>query len=223
MKKLLLGLLMASSILTSCKKEKSIEIGIGGEGGDYQPLTKGSYWKYVQSGIATGELLITSTGQTKTINNIPLVLFTGTSSPTPGNSDGYYGKKDHNYYTVVAGNSPNTGAAFDMSFLYLNDTAAVGYTWTHAAGQGNGFTATIDGVILERDIVIQVEGKTYNQVIHTSFDLSYDMPLIGKIPFATYHYYVAKNVGIVQIETATNPLVGPPVQLLTNLVEHSIK
>lgn len=226
MKKILFGLLAAASLMTSCKKESSFEVNSGngpGAGGDYQPNAKGSYWKYKEDGAFSGETTLTSTGQTKTINGIPVVLFTGTSTSMPGSSDGYYGKKDHNYYTIVSGSSPNTGAAFDMSFLYLNDTASVGYTWTHNAGQGNGFSAIIDGAIVERDIIIQVAGKTYKDVIHTSFDLSYDIPVIGKLPFATYDYYVAKNIGIVQIETKTNPLVGASVQTLSNLVQYSIK
>ncbi len=79
----------------------------------------------------------------------------------------YYAVKGNNYYLRAAGSSPNSGASFDLTQLYLNDKEAAGFTWSFDGGHGNGFAAKIPGKIMERDLTMTVQGKSYKNVIHT--------------------------------------------------------
>src|SRR4030095_7741491 len=141
-------ILALALVLSSCQKEIDFNLGPGGgpgggnTGGTYQPITKNSYWKYQETGTFSGEFTLTSTGEKRTQNGIEYSVFAATppaAPPTP--SEQLIGIKNHNYYAAIKGASPNTGAPFDINMLYLNDTASVGYTWQHTAGQGNGATA----------------------------------------------------------------------------------
>jgi len=238
MKKFAFSLLMAAAVLTGCNKEISVEHngsnpggGIGGGGGNggngqngadtYQPMTVNSYWKYHQTGSIAGDVTLTATDQTQNVNGLFYHVFNGTG--TYGNSQSLYSIKDHNYYVLYAGTSPNTGASFNINFLYLNDTASVGYTWTNSAGQGGGIAAYTPGKVLEKGISLTVAGKTYNDVIHTQVELQYDMPGFGSLTFITYDYFVAKNIGVIRILSVGDPLYGAGINTTTDLVDYSIK
>jgi hypothetical protein len=225
--------------LCSCQKEINIPLtpatpgtgsGTGGGGGtgvpasiNYQPTTKNSFWKYQTTGQLTYDALMTSTGVKKTITNIEFIAFTGETSTSPGvKSETNYGMKGRDYYVASKGVSPNTGAAFDINIRYLNDTAAVGYKWEHAAGQGNGFTARTPGEIIERNITMTVAGKQYKEVIHTRVELQYDIPLMGTITFAVYDFYNANNIGSIKVVTTTSAIAGSSAYV-TELTDYSIK
>ena len=237
MKRIIFYSFLIASLATGCGKEMSIDTNGGGTGtgtgpgtgggstdpGTYQPFSKNSYWKYKQTGTFPGETTITSTGQTRTVNGIPCGVFNSTSTITPGTSEGFFGVKDHNYFTVLKGASPNTGAIIDVTFLYLNDTASVGYTWDHVAGTGNGFKALTPGKVLEKGITITVEGKSYTDVTHTQIDLQYELPVLGVVTFATYDYYVAKNIGIIKVDSQGDVMWGGGLSSEMNLIEYSIK
>lgn len=194
--------LLFSLFIISCQKEASEEViqpGTGGgganSGGNYFPLTEGSWWKYKDSitgKISTQKMLKI----TKTINNIK---YTGYQAVLGTITDtAWAAAPQPNYYISAEGVSPNTGATYDLTFHYLNDTASVGYNWTYTAGHGNGFTAYIKTTILERNISTTVSGKTYSNVIHTSLDFSYE--LFGTpMEVGTYHYYTAKGIGIIKV------------------------
>lgn len=226
MKRILYTLLVLSVATTSCQKDISSEIedGTGTQAGkdSYQPVNKGSYWKYKQTGIFAGEYEMVSTGQTQTIDGILYTSFTDGSGGTAGQM--MLGKKGSNYYLRAAGNSPNTGAPYDLTQLYLNETEAVGFTWDFLGGHGNGFTARTPGKILEKGISLTVQGKTYTDVIHTQIKLQYVMPApIGQIEAITYEYYVAKGVGMIRIESAGDPVWTGGITSVSELVEYSIK
>jgi hypothetical protein len=239
MKRILLYCLVIASLATSCSKEISVETngngpgggpGTGGGGGGsssgndtYQPVSKNSTWKYVLTGVFPGETTITSTGNTRVVNGLSCFVFTSTSTIANAAGEGLFAIKDHNYYTVQKGTSPNTGAAFDVNLLYLNDTASVGYKWSYEAGHGNGFTAIIDGAIITKGTTMTVEGKVYNDVIRTEMVLKYDIPMLGVLTFATYDYYVAKNIGIIKVDSKGDPVWGGGLLSEMNLVSHSIK
>jgi hypothetical protein len=239
MKRIIFYSFFIASLATGCGKEISVETNGGGTGtgtgtgpgtgggstdpGTYQPFSKNSYWKYRQTGTLAGEQTITSTGQNRTVNGILCGVFNSTSTLTPGTTEGFFGVKDHNYYTVLKGASPNTGAIIDVNFLYLNDTASVGYTWGNAAGTGNGFKAFTPGEIIEKGITITVEGKSYKDVTHTRVDLQYEIPGFGVFTFATYDYYVAKNIGIIKVDTKGDDMWASGLASEMNLIEYSIK
>lgn len=228
MKRLSLLLLVTAWFVTGCQKEVSIDNpGNNGGGGNngkdtYQPMSKGSYWKVRTTGPFNGEYMMTATDEKRTVNGIDFTVFKNTS-PQTQTLDGLWGIKDHNYYTLVKGVSPNTGAPFDLNFRYLNDTASVGFTWEHDAGQGNGFAAKTPGVILEKGITMTVEGKTYKDVIHTRLEMQYEIPPFGMLIAGTYDYYIAKNIGVIRVDTELDPVFGGGVKAVSSLYEYSIK
>ena len=122
-----------------------------------------------------------------------------------------------------SGNSPNTGAAFDFTMLFLNDKEAVGYTWDFNGGQGGGFTAKIPGKIIGRGLSMTVAGKNYTNVIHTQLTLAYEVPVIGSTDFMIYDYYVAKGVGIIKVDSETPPGIPVAVTSVVELQDYSIK
>jgi len=237
MRKTLINLMAITTILAGCSKEASFETGTGSNNGNgggggnngggqsgsgtYQPTSANSYWHYKETGDITADYTITSTGQKTTINSIDYYTFNSTGSA--GNVQSYMGVKNHNYYVLDQGTSPNSGASFDLNFLYLNDTASVGYTWQNAAGQGNGFTAETPGSVVEKGISLTVQGKSYTDVIHTQEELQYDIPGLGLLTFATYDYYVAKGIGIIRVVAAGDPTLAGGFHSTTDLVDYSIK
>lgn len=223
MKRSVLSLVAIIVLLSSCQKDKSDDNPGGGSTQDtYQPLTKGSYWKYKQTGTFAGENTIIVTGNKKTMDGIEYVLLEGNNGGgTTGSA--YYGVKGNNYYLRAAGVSPNSGAAFDLTQLYLNDKEAAGFTWDFEGGQGNGFAAKIPGKIVERDLSMTVQGKTYKNVIHTQVNLKYDIFGVDVMSFMFYDYYVAKGVGIIKIVSEGDPDMAPGVDAVSELVEYSIK
>jgi hypothetical protein len=220
-------IVMSSGFVTSCSKEKSVEIknNSGGNGnpqtGTWQPMTKNSYWKYQTTGSTASENTMTSTGQKRTVSGIEYTVFNSVTTGLPA-GEALFAIKDHNYYSHAQGVSP-MGGSFDVSYLYLNDTASVGYTWNHVAGRGNGFTALTPGTIVEKGLSMTVEGKNYADVIHSRIDLQYDMLGAGIITFFTYDYYVAKNVGVIKIDATGDPILTNGFTSTTNLVDYSIK
>lgn len=231
----LINLLAIAMIMAGCSKEASFEINTGGNTGgngnggsqggsdSYQPTSANSYWHYKETGDITDESTVTATGQKSTINGIDYYIFNTTSQQTTGPYQSYMGVKDHNYYNL--GQGSQQGVTFSLNFLYLNDTASVGYTWNNNAGQGNGFTAHTPGKIMERGISLTVNGKTFNNVIHTQGNLVYDIPGLGTLNSATYDYYVAKGVGIIRVIAAVGDasITGATVHSTTDLVDYSIK
>ncbi|WP_276486013.1 hypothetical protein [Paraflavitalea pollutisoli] len=228
MNKVLLGLLVAIALLTSCKKEGSFEVGNGSGtgadgGGNYQPTSKGSYWKYKETGAFNRETLMTCTDQTKVMNGINYVMAQVTAVGVPGVQEGFFGRKDHEYYTFQSAVAPSTGVTLNITMMHLNDTAAIGYSWEHEAVRANGTVGYINGSIVEKGITHKVGANTFKDVIHTSLILSYDMPVFGKLPFITYEFYIAKNIGIIQIESNGDPIMTGGLKSVSNLTEYSIK
>lgn len=230
-------LLVLTLAMVSCSKEKSVDTsngtgsgtgsgtdtgtGTGGTGSTsytYQPVTTNSYWKYKYTAGYTGESSGSISGKTVTNNG---VVYYEISSAVNTTAKSYYGIKDRNYYMKAAGVSPSTGAPVDLYIHYLNDTASVGYTWNTDAGSGNGFKAYIDGEIKERDLTLTVQGKTYKEVIHSSVVLSYD--ILGTImSFGGYEFYVAKNIGVVKLESIVG-FPGASTTIVQELVDYTIK
>ncbi|MGN6421396.1 MAG: hypothetical protein ACTHMC_28030 [Pseudobacter sp.] len=224
MKRILYTLLILSVAATSCQKDISGELpdDAAASKDSYQPTSKGSYWKYRQTGLFAGDYDMVSTGQTQTIDGIVFTSFTNGAGGAA--SQMMLGKKGPNYYLRVAGSSPNSGAPFDLTQLYLNETEAVGFKWDFTGGHGNGFTAKTPGEIIEKGITLTVQGKTYKDVIHTRIKLQYQMPApIGLMETLTYDYYVAKGVGMIRIDSEGDPIWTPGVSSTSELIEYSIK
>jgi hypothetical protein len=230
MKKLVFALMILSA-LVSCQKEIDVTVpqqsggpaGGGGTGGggstgsnSYNPITVGTWWKWKDS--ASGTFITdTVTNITKTISGI---LFNAVKASNSTDT-GWMASPSPNYYSASKGVSPNTGASYDLLIHFLNDTASVGYNWQYNAGQGNGFTAYLKTTIMERNISMTVQGVTYNNVIHTHQDLSYD--ILGTImSFGSYEYYVAKGIGIIKIRSDLGIAGSPTTKGCTDLVAYHI-
>lgn len=223
-------LLSVLFVLASCQKEVSFDTADGGTGGGtgggggstadtYQPVTKDSYWKYVDSGIVSQTVLMTATGQQKTLGTKTYQVMKAeiTGQPT---AEGYYYVNKPLYGLRQ---DVNNGIATTIELTYLNDTASVGYTWSDNMPPVNGLAARFNGAIVGRNLSMTVAGKNYTNVIHSQMDLEYEVPILGWTNFATYHYYVAKGVGIIRVESDLSIFGGAGMVSVRNLVEYSIK
>jgi hypothetical protein len=225
MKRLLI-LVTVVLALASCQKELSIDTPgggnppTGGGGGaapdTYQPVTKGSFWKYKDSALTGQTTLLTATGNVKTFGGKTYQIMNTETSGQPATETYYYVSKPL-YGMRIDLNGGITGT---IDFIYLNDTARVGYTWTDNMGPVNGLGARSIGTMIEKNISKTVAGKTYTNVIHTQLNLEYEIPILGWTSFAVYDYYVAKGVGIIRIETVST-IAG--VRTVSDLIEYSIK
>lgn len=226
MKRIFLLLVVAAAALTSCQKEMSIDSstgggpsGGGGGGGStssdlYQPMTKGSFWKYKDSALTGLVTTMTATGTQKTLNG---KTYDVVSTETPGQPSA------EEYFYVA---KPLYGLRFDVQgntidFIYLVDTASIGTTWTANMLPVNGLNARFNGVMMEKNISKTVAGKNFTNVIHTQLDLQYEIPVLGWTSFAVYDYYIAKGVGIIRIETTQT--FGGSVKAVSDLIDYSIK
>lgn len=225
-------LLLLSVLVFSCQKEiqpfdpsQPPITDTTNNGGDtssvnsYQPLTTGSWWKYQDS--ATGAIsLNTVASSTKTINGILHNALIATSDIQTDTV--WTAAPRPNYYLVLQGASPNTGAAFDLTFHYLNDTASVGYNWQYNAGSGGDFTAYITTTIVAKNLTMTIGGKTYTNVIQTRLDLSYD--IFGTLmDYGYYEYFTAQGVGILKIRAEIRNMGVPVMQTCSDLIDYSIQ
>jgi len=220
-------LIFISLCLLSCQKEvdpNTLSPGGGNGGGNnntqgsFHPTSVGSWWKYKDT--ASGSISTsTIVNRTKTINSI---LYTAMVSENAVQKDtAWIASPQPNYYMYAKGISPNTGASYDVTFHYLNDTASVGYNWQYLAGQGNGFTAYIQTIIVERNISMSVAGKSFTNVTHTRLIWSYD--ILGTImEFMSYDYFIAKSVGIIKVRSEGQNLLSG-FKACSDLIDYSIK
>ncbi|MBV4355548.1 hypothetical protein [Pinibacter aurantiacus] len=229
MKRLLILLTGITLIATSCTKEESIEpVNPGSDPTgtvNFQPSKKDTYLKVKimsQGSAAAPDRISTqvSTGQKSTVDGIDFVTWKEQES----GQTVLFGYKDHNLYTKVKAASPTTGAVIDLNFIYLNDTASVGYKWTRSAGVGGGYTANMPGEIIEKNITKQVQGKNYTNVTHSRVGLSYIVPGFGELTLAIYDFYIANNIGILKVDTQIFDGFGNQTGLaVSELMEYSIK
>lgn len=180
--------------------------------GNYQPLTKDSYWKYKDS--ASGTIYTqTATAVTRTIEGRNFTAFKSTNG---GADTVYFSTDSHNYYMYAAVSSANSSGAFLMH--YLNDTVPVGKGWEYVAGEGNGLQATVTATVIEKGISLVVNNVNYTNVIHTNLVFSYEM--LG--PISNYDIYVAKDIGIIKLQTKGVGLTAG-VEITSYLTEYKIK
>jgi hypothetical protein len=193
--------------LMSCQKEVTYPAarvttpnpGGGTTGGatdsSYMPLVVGNWWKFRDTAQGTGVMTQTVTSRT--------IVFNGKNysalyiNPANGGADSSYFSHDSvNYYFLAL---INTGTAnIRLEMMYLRDTTA-GTTWSGVIGTVNGLTASIDASVIARDITHTVQGVIFNKVIHSHVVMSYAG--IGTV--ATYDFYSAKGVGVIQTNTVT--------------------
>lgn len=193
MKKTLSLLVFITALMIGCKKgnEKVND--------SWQPVTRGSYWKYDNTAnLTSGTSVRTMTGETQVFNSKTYYAFTS-AHDKGGTQSAYYGQNNGDYflYEVMAG-----FGGFET--LYLKENAAVGETWVHDAANLNGVRYRISGKTVEKNIAYVVAGKTYNNVIHTQLITQYSAA--GSDVFTnvqTLNYYIAKGIGIIEAGDST--------------------
>jgi len=214
-------------LLASCKLDKpdfatfrdSTTTGGGtttGQTGTYQPVSKGSYWKYANTiNSVTDTTITTITGATAMIDGRN--YYEGASSYLSGTEPadtGYLSRDNHVYIDL------SLSDGVDVELYYLNDTTAVGHGWTspiNSTGQIMGVSGQFVGKIMERNITRTVNGKVFNNVIHSQVELQYDYGS-GFTTTIVYDNYVAQNIGIIEIDSNGLGITG-----VETLLAYSIK
>ncbi|RCH54541.1 hypothetical protein DJ568_12020 [Mucilaginibacter hurinus] len=209
MKKALPFILAAIALFSSsCRKDISAFGGRNPGSPDtskgYLPITKGSYWKIVSDivGSAKDTALQTVTGRIVTINGKPYHEVS-TESILYGRQTSYLYVGEHKYLS----RSTSLREGVTAELVYLVDTAAVGDTWETSLtddGLVNGFPAKLVGKLIEQDIKKTVAGITYNNVVHTTLDIQYNVNGTGFTSYGTYDVYLAKGVGVIQTDSKLN-------------------
>lgn len=209
MKKILPILILGGAMLIAGCSKKS-NPGPSASADSYLPVSSGSTWTYNDVvGGSTSQLTITMTGGTSVIGG--KTYYAGTSaSSTKGTSTGYFYAGNH-FYSFRA-TSATAGITIELQMG--NDDQNVGYSWTTTPtdnGTVNGVPAKMVNTIKEKNISRTVNGKTFNNVIHTQVDLQYDLGT-GFQSVATYDIYLAKGVGMIENDTSVS---GSPYEIET--------
>lgn len=203
--------------LSSCMKpiinpdgSLNIDKNTGDDGGatplssadSYQPITKGSTWTY--SIALTGQNYTTTgtmTGDRAIFNDKTYYTIAATTTlQGAASGSSYFYSSPH----VYSNRGTSVVANVTLEMPYLIDTVAVGHTWTAKAndsGTINGTEGRFVGTMVERNITKTVVGKTYSNVMHTQIDLQYNVQGTFE-SFGTYDYYIAKGVGVIQLDVS---------------------
>jgi hypothetical protein len=220
MKKPLLIIFATTLFLQACKLDTPDFVTTGsGSSDSYQPLTTGTYWKYINvlSGMDPDSVTSRVTGQTTTINGRIYHDITSTSK-TYSVQHGYYYSGNH--IVTLRANTLIQGITIELQIV--NDTTAAGHTWTTRItdnGLLNDVPARLFGTVIEKGVTKIIGGKTFTDVIHTQAELQYNIYGNGFETFTTYHFYVAKGVGLIQTDTyAAGMEIGKQ-----SIVDYSIK
>lgn len=202
-KKQALLIFILGAIWSSCGLKEAIGPVSGTSSSDsYQPTTSGSTWKYDNQiiGIGDEDVTIKITGATAIFNNKTYYAATSTTKST-GTSTGYFYTDGtiYNTRTMVA----QIGSSVELQ--YLDISKSTGGTWTNKvndSGYINGISGRFLGTMAEKGISKTIGGKTFTNVIHTTIELQYDYGLgAGFETVITYQYYLAKGVGLIEIDS----------------------
>jgi hypothetical protein len=207
--------LSVAMLIASCSKKNNPVPSASSD--SYLPVSSGSQWTYndVVNGN-TSQLTVTMTGGTTVIGG--KTYYTGTSaSSLKGTSTGYFYSENHAYAMRAAGGT--TGIILELQLG--NDAQNAGYTWTTTPsdnGSINGVPAQTVNTIKEKNITKVVNGKTFNNVLHTQVSLQYDFGA-GFQDVAVYDIYLAKGVGLIENDTSIS---GSPYEVET-ITSYTIK
>lgn len=165
---------------------------------NYQPVTKGSYWKYSNLTPSGSNLeTVTMTGATKVINTRTYYEYESVlgSNQSGLSATGYFYAKDGIVMSALSDNS---------EVIFLKENAVVGETWIYSGpmsdkilGQVASEPYTIVAKLVEKGITHTVAGKAFTNVIHVKYIKN---PNSGPTT-DLYDYYIAKGVGMVERKT----------------------
>jgi hypothetical protein len=210
------GLFMAG-----CKLDPPDMSGFTSSTNGYQPITKGSTWTYKQSyntGRTWNETIV-MTGLHTTINGKTYYSATDQADTTNSTTYFYQGNGEYHIRSAILG-----GGTY-VEYLYLKDNTAIGESWTAPItddGKQAGLPVQIVGSVIKKDTTMTISSFTFKNVTHTQLQLQYDIGVgIGFQTYQLIDFYVAKGVGIVEIDTNA----GPPINQKSNepIISYSIK
>ncbi|MBC7913039.1 MAG: hypothetical protein H7Y07_02855 [Pyrinomonadaceae bacterium] len=210
-------------VFTGCKPDSPLNIPEGFDPNSpvtYQPTIKNFTWSYSLS-FAGKSIPYTRimNGKAATINGN--TLFEATVSPASSPSEKVYFGSSNHIYRFRNDGLPN-GAEIDLE--YLNDTAKVKYSWEKGIidPESNAVVGKSITTIKETGITKEVKGVKYRDVIHTEVKTQY---ITGRDTFTdmtTYDFYIARAVGIIQLDTK-NHLGGESLNTSLQLEKYFVK
>jgi hypothetical protein len=187
----------------------------------YQPVTKNSTWKYVLTafGGTVDNITFTMTGNVTVQNSLNYNEYSH-SSPLLNTELFSFAYDNHLYISREYKSMFNDMRLVDIP--YLKDDVAINGTWSGASfNPGNsGFAAQYTGKLLEKDFTKTVNNKAFTNVYHSHVDLIYSTN--GGMATQTvesYDYYVAKGIGIIEVDET---IAGQDAGKLT-LLSYTVK
>ncbi|HEY4197855.1 MAG TPA: hypothetical protein VGM63_20080 [Mucilaginibacter sp.] len=199
MRKYLFVIAVGAVLMAGCKSKNDPT---PASSNSYFPVTSGSTWTYNDvAGGNTNTLTITMTGATSVINGKTYYVASSNSS-VRGTSTGDYYAANHDY----AIRATNAAAGVTVELQLGDDSKAVGYSWTTSPtdnGTVSGFPARTVNTVKEVNVTKTVNGKSFTNVIHTQVALQYDLGS-GFQNTAVYDIYLAKGVGMIELDTSIN-------------------
>jgi len=200
-------------VISSCQKSATNPPATEENQDVYQPVTKGSYWKYNQGnstnvGVTT-TMTITMTGETLTSNAL---LFYKATAIKETHDYGNYFYHDNGDYLMMGA---LTGVIEQSR--YFKDDLQVGQTWENT-GVTYGYPIKIVGKIIEKGINRTVSGKQYTNVVHSQLNITQSVSGGPYVDFQTSDFYIAKGIGLIEIRN-----VSTRGSDYSELTEYSIK
>lgn len=200
---------------------------VGESTGDYWPLAVGNSWNYTveMDSQSQDDSEITIIGN-ETINGVNAFKFnnlvmsnTATDGTMFDNLDvvTYSYKEGGDYHIGMDDLNAEYQGMMQLSqdgydYIVLKDYLEVGETWNtdftvttnieytdpNYPDQEIDQTMELDGIILERDSTVEVNGETYYPVIKVGIDMLSDS--MGQQVSYNYTYYFAENVGMIKMD-----------------------
>ena len=186
-------LFAAAVTLAGCKKGPPVKPSFTSD--TYLPLTKGNTWIYNDnSGGFKDTQTLSVTGATTQING-KTYHDLNVQSQDDGPEIGYFYAGDHTY--ALREVSPDSSITLELQLG--DDNQDVGYSWMSFPtddGKVEGYPARLINTIREKGISKMINGRNYDNVIHTQAELQYDVGN-GYTTTGTYDFFLAKGVGLI--------------------------
>lgn len=202
MRTIILLALPALLLLSSCTKEKSSPKDPE-EKTIYTNITSGSTWVYQEinkSGAipVQSDYSLTSTSRDTTINTKSYHIYTFSYGGSR-----YLNLSVKDYYEF--GNIPGAGTK-SFERLYLKSGVSVGTTWSQSESleiEGIQIPIKLNNTIVNISLVKEVQGKSYNKVIHVKSTITSDLIPAASLTTDINSYY-APNYGLIENTSKLN-------------------